>query len=98
MPMRKRPPFFGSGVAGRAQDARSERGGDAEGSRATHKVAPTDLSLKGSKLQFVPAIHALPPVSAEDTMSIRRLLRDGSSGFAQAVLNNYYAERPTASQ
>jgi len=31
-------------------------------------------------------------------MSEQRLLRDGSSGFAQAVLNNYYAERPRASQ
>jgi hypothetical protein len=36
--------------------------------------------------------------AAADTMSGQRLLRDGSSGEAQAVLNEHYAERPNPSQ
>jgi len=36
--------------------------------------------------------------TAADTMSVQRLLRDGSSGEARAVLNEHYAERPNPSQ
>src|SRR3954468_11722445 len=100
MPRRKVPPFFGVSAAKPAELKMPEASvvltpkAAARRIKSRRPIFPSAAASCSSSQRFM--LYLL--LTAADTMSGQRLLRNGSSGEARAVLNQHYGEKPNPSQ